>query len=444
MVCNAVLIFEMQFAVNGKDFMNVKFIILNIFVFCGTLVVSAQTDVDSMQEGYFQADSVLLGTLDSVRLDSVDFPESMIVNEDSILNDRNNRGLVLGEGVVRDLTFTDEQLAERLSRIPTVIDLPLNSIIREYIDAYTQRRKSSVSVMLGSSNYYMPMFEEALEKYDLPLELRYLPVIESAMRPSATSRVGAAGLWQLMLKTGRQYGLEINTLVDERRDPIKSTDAAARLLRDLYNMYGDWSLAIAGYNCGPGNINKAIARAGNPEENNFWTIYEYLPRETRGYFPAFVAATYVMTYYCDHGIVPMQANLPAESDTIVVQKQVKFSQIANICSNITVEDLRALNPHIRRDIIPANYAVCLPSVNVEEFILHEDSIYASGISTKPTAPVVSSNSAKSQNTVRTVTVKSGDTLSVIAKRNGTTVANIRRLNGIKGNMIRPGQKIRVK
>ena len=420
--------------------MNVRIKISLLLILLSVSPGFAQTDAEVL-------DSVGLSVLasqDSVRLDTVDFPESMIISEDSILNDRNNRGLVVGEGVVRDLTFTDEQLAERLSRIPATIDLPLNNITREYIDAYC-KRKSSVAAMLGSSNFYMPIFEEALEKYGLPLELRYLPVIESAMRPSATSRVGAAGLWQLMLVTGRQYGLEVNTLVDERRDPIKSTDAAARLLRDLYNMYGDWSLAIAGYNCGPGNINKALLRAGNPETKNFWTIYNYLPRETRGYVPAFIAATYIMNYYCDHGITPMQASLPAESDTIVVQKQVKFSQIAGVCSNISVEDLRALNPQFRRDVIPADYAIRLPITNVEEFIQFEDSIYASGVEVKPMAPVPTAPKAtKASSSRKTVTVKSGESLSVIAKRNGTTVAKIRRLNGLKGNMIRPGQKLRVR
>lgn len=420
--------------------MNVRIKISLLLILLSVLPGFAQTDVAVQDSIGFS----VLASQDSVRLDTVDFPESMIISEDSILNDRNNRGLVVGEGVVRDLTFTDEQLAERLSRIPTTIDLPLNNITREYIDAYC-KRKSSVAAMLGSSNFYMPMFEEALEKYGLPLELRYLPVIESAMRPSATSRVGAAGLWQLMLVTGRQYGLEVNTLVDERRDPIKSTDAAARLLRDLYNMYGDWSLAIAGYNCGPGNINKALLRAGNPETKNFWTIYNYLPRETRGYVPAFIAATYIMNYYCDHGITPMQASLPAESDTIVVQKQVKFSQIAGVCSNISVEDLRALNPQFRRDVIPADYAIRLPITNVEEFIQFEDSIYASGVEVKPMVPVPAApKTTKASSSRKTVTVKSGESLSVIAKRNGTTVAKIRRLNGLKGNMIRPGQKLRVR
>lgn len=427
--------------------MGIRFNILCLLMFLSVHFGYAQNEyvIDSVStdtEGIS-----LVPLVESIKLDSIDLPESMTVSEDSILNDMNNRGLVATEGAVRDLAFTDEELAERLSRIPTTISLPLNGITREYIDTYVKYRKKSMAVMLGSCNFYMPMFEEALEKYGLPLELRYLPIIESAMRPSATSRVGAAGLWQLMLATGRQYGLEVNTLVDERRDPLKSTDAAARLLRDLYNMFGDWSLAIAGYNCGPGNITKAIARAGNPEVKDFWTIYNYLPRETRGYYPAFVAATYMMNYYCDHGISPMQTTLPQESDTVIVKKQVKFSQISGVCSNITVEDLRTLNPHYRRDIIPANYSLRLPSQNITEFIELEDSIYASA-PTAPVSPVVAKQKPKAASSAasgrRTVTVKSGESLSVIAKRNGTTVAKIRKLNGLKGNMIRPGQKLRVR
>ncbi|MBQ2002576.1 MAG: lytic transglycosylase domain-containing protein, partial [Bacteroidaceae bacterium] len=304
------------------------------------------------------SDSLSLGVI--ARLDSIDLPQGLIMSEDEIINAPANKGLVPGNGETRQLSFTDQQIVERLSRIPTTIDLPFNNITREYIDTYSNRRRNSVSVMLGSSNFYMPIFEEALEKYGLPLELRYLPVIESALVPTATSRVGAGGLWQFMLTTARQYGLEVNTLVDERRDPLKSSDAAARLLRDLYNMFGDWGLALASYNCGPGNVTKAIARAGNPEVKDFWTIYNYLPRETRGYVPAFIAATYIMTYYCDHGITPMEATLPQESDTIVVSKEVKFGQIANKCSNLSVDVLRTLNPQYRRDIIPANYAVRLP------------------------------------------------------------------------------------
>lgn len=413
---------------------------------------SAQSVVvdDSVVAGVAVADSL---SSDTVRLDSIDLPQGLRMSEDEIANAPANKGLVPGNGTMRDLSFTDQQIVERLSRIPTTIDLPFNQITREYIDAYSNRRRNSVSVMLGSCNFYMPIFEEALEKYGLPLELRYLPVIESALVPTAVSPVGAGGLWQFMLTTARQYGLEVNTLVDERRDPLKSSDAAARLLRDLYNMYGDWGLALASYNCGPGNVAKAIARAGNPEVKDFWTIYNYLPRETRGYVPAFIAATYIMTYYCDHGITPMEATLPQESDTIVVAKEVKFAQIAGKCSNLTVDVLRTLNPQYRRDIIPANYAVRLPSANIEEFIMLEDSIYGATPQTNvatnvPNLQTPKSTSAKKKSTTRssskTVTVRSGDSLGRIASRNGTTVAKLRRLNGIKGDMIRPGQKLRVR
>ncbi len=381
-----------------------------------------------------------------VVLDSVDLPEGMKVSESDLLNYGNNRTLTEGEGKIRNLTFTDEEMAERLDRIPTIIDMPLNEITRKYIDNYINNKRS-VGVMLGSSNFYMPMFEEALERYELPLELRYLPVIESALRPTATSPAGASGLWQLMLVAARQYGLEVNTLVDERRDPLKATDAAARLLKDLYAQFGDWGLAIAAYNCGPGNLQKAMARAGEGE-HNFWSLYGYLPRETRGYLPAFIAATYIMTYYCDHGITPMQATLPAESDTVIVGQKLNFSQVATVCSNVTVEDLRILNPQYRRDVVPAGCALRLPQMNIEEFVSLEDSIYGSAPKKQVqivTPEMVQQKEAKKKAAKpRTVTVRKGESLSVIARRNGTTVAKLRRLNGLKGNNIRAGQKLRVR
>lgn len=416
---------------------------------------------------------------DSVRADAVDMPEGMFISEEELMTDYTNaNNLSEGVGVSRTLSYTDAILVSRLSRIPTTIEMPLNDVTRKFIDIYSTRMKGSVSIMLGSSNFYNPIFEEALERYGLPLELKYMPVIESALRPSATSPVGAAGLWQFMLATGKRYGLEVNTLVDERRDPIKSSDAAARYLRDLYDMFGDWSLAIAAYNCGEGNVQKAILRSGSQEGADFWTVYNRLPRETRGYVPAFIAATYIMNYYCEHGIVPREATLPLESDTVVVQREVKFSQIAAKC-NVTIDELRAINPQYRRDIVPADYALRLPAGAVEDFILNEDSIYglnpAMGLMASSTRRAVTddvenvivesstttvSNSRKSyassrksrtsrnsrsrRQQTRSVSVKSGDTLSSIAKRNGTTVSKLRQMNGIKGNIIRPGQKVRVK
>lgn len=426
---------------------------------------------------YAQDEAVALG--DSVPTDAFDMPEGMLITEEELMNEASNiNTLSEGTGTSRILSYDDSVLVSRLSRIPTTIEMPLNDVTRKFIDTYSTRMKGSVAIMLGSANFYNPIFEEALERYGLPLELRYLPVIESALRPSATSRAGAAGLWQFMIGTGKRYGLEVNTLVDERRDPIKSSEAAAHYLSDLYDMFGDWGLAIAAYNCGEGNVQKAIARSGSQEGADFWSVYNRLPRETRGYVPAFIAATYIMNYYCEHGIVPHEATLPLESDTVVVSREVSFAQIASKC-HVSVDELRAINPQYRKDIIPADYTLRLPAGSIEDFIMYEDSIYGGNVKggvlvsgtrrlitedvestpveqtpTSTTRNVYTNNKKSSRSTrstrsrkqqqAKNVSVKSGDTLSAIAKKNGTTVAKLRQLNGIKGDMIRPGQKVRVK
>ncbi len=415
---------------------------------------------------------------DSGHTEVFDLPEGMAISEQELMNDYTNKNN-LTEGTssssVRELSASDQVIVDRLSRIPTTIEMPLNNITRAFIDKYSNNMRSSVSVMLGSSNFYMPIFEEALERYGLPLELKYLPVIESALRPSATSRAGAAGLWQFMVATGKRFGLEVNTLVDERRDPIKSSDAAAHYLSELFNQFGDWGLAIAAYNCGENNVQKALLRAGG-EDKDYWQIYNYLPRETRGYVPAFIAANYIMTYYCEHGITPMQASLPVSSDTIVVMKELSFNQIAS-ASGVTIDELRSLNPQYRRDIVPVNYAVRMPMAGIESFVQKEDSLYAGvlafnevpmrrtiteDIEDAPSNVPVQRSSYKSSSTYKgkgsrssrrnrssrqsskSVTVKSGDTLSSIAKRNGMTVNQLKKKNGITGSTIRPGQKIKVK
>ena len=427
---------------------------------------------------WVQAQEPITSVEDSVKSEAFDMPEGMLVGEDELMSDyTNTNNLTEGTGTSRVLSYSDSVLVSRLSRIPTTIEMPLNDVTRKFIDTYSTRMKGSVSIMLGAANFYNPIFEEALERYGLPLELKYLPVIESALRPSATSRVGAAGLWQFMLATGKRYGLEVNTLVDERRDPIKSSEAAAHYLRDLYDMFGDWGLAIAAYNCGEGNVQKAVLRSGNQETADFWSVYNRLPRETRGYVPAFIAATYIMNYYCEHGIVPREATLPLESDTVVVQREVTFAQIASKC-HVSIDELRAINPQYRKDIVPADYVLRLPAGSIEDFILNEDSIYglkpSAGMFASATRRAVTENvenvqkeetstvsyrntrssgrkSRSSRSSGRSsrrqaqyVSVKSGDTLSAIAKKNGTTVAKLRQQNGIKGDVIRPGQKVRVK
>lgn len=357
--------------------------------------------------------------------------------------------------------FDREVYINRLAHLPNVVEMPYNDIVRKYIDQYGSRLRRSVSLMLGASNFYNPIFEEALESYHIPLELKYLPVIESALNPGATSRVGAAGLWQFMITTGKQYGLEVTSLIDERRDPIKASYAAAHYLKDLYDIFGDWTLVIASYNCGPGNVNKAIKRAGG--EKDYWTIYQYLPKETQGYVPAFIAANYIMNYYCEHNICPVNTRLPLAADTIIITKDLHFDQIVELC-HMDKEELKALNPQYRTDLIPGASHQCtlkLPTQAVNAFIEAGDSIYthranelfrnrrevavasdAATASSKKSSKKSSTSSASAGG--KTVTIRNGDTLGAIAKRNGTTVAKLQKLNGLRGTNIRAGQKLRVK
>lgn len=396
----------------------------------------------------------------------IDVPEGMTTDLDELLHLYNAQSYLMKDTTCnyRDVnrTYPDSVYMDRLQRLPTIIEMPYNQVVKQFIERYSDKLRGSVSYMLGAANFYMPIFEQALETYGLPLELRYLPVIESALNPNAVSRVGATGLWQFMLETGKRYGLEVNSLVDERRDPIKSSYAAARYLRDLYKIFDDWSLVIAAYNCGPNKVNQAIHRAKGCVD--YWQIYPYLPKETRGYVPAFIAANYIMNYYCEHNICPMITELPISTDTIVVDKNLHLEQIAKVL-NVNIDHLRALNPQYRRDIVNGltePSVVRLPLSLVGSFIDNEDSIYAykrdelllkrevvavndiklSYSKSKATKRRTSKRSSRSRR--KTVTVRQGDTLSEIAKRNGTTVKKLRRLNGIKGSNIRAGKKIRVR
>lgn len=277
-----------------------------------------------------------------------------------------------------DVAVDDATMRARLAKLPTIIEMPYNSIVRNYIERYTSRGRSQVAALLGLSIYYMPIFEQALEEQGLPLELRYLPIVESGLDPNAVSKHGAAGLWQFMIGTGKGLGLEVSSLVDERRDPYLSSRTAAKYLKDLYNTYGDWSLAIAAYNCGPGNVNKAIRRAGgNPSDHDFWSIYNYLSPETRGYVPQFIAANYVMTYYPEHNISPVLPTKPLVTDTIMVSDRVHLQQISHVL-NIPMEELRVLNPQFRADIIPGNpsraYTLVLPSQQTHAYLMSEADI----------------------------------------------------------------------
>ena len=322
----------------------------------------------------------------------IEFPEAMTYDLDSLLNLYMAKTYLDEQDCnMKDVNpeYSKQEFVDRLYRMPCVMEMAYNDVVQKFIDRYSGRLRRSISYMLGASNFYMPIFEEALEMYQLPLELKYLPIIESALNPTAVSRVGAAGLWQFMPATGKQYGLKLNSLVDERRDPVKSSQAAARYLRDLYKIFGDWNLVIAAYNCGPENINKAIRRANNvtslkgadgeplPVVKDYWHIYPYLPRETRGYVPAFIAANYIMTYYSLHNICPMTTRLPAKSDTVMVSRNVHLEQVAEVVG-LNIDLLRSLNPMYRRDVVPGATEpspLRLPMADVGRFLDLEDSVY---------------------------------------------------------------------
>ena len=395
--------------------------------------------------------------------EEIGLPEGMMANElDSLLREWNTKNfLSFDENCEKgeNPEYSKEEYITRLSHLPNVIDMPYNEVVRKFIDQYSGRLRRSVSLILGASNFYFPLFEEALEAYQIPLELRYLPVIESALNPGATSRAGAAGLWQFMLTTGKQYGLEVTSLIDERRDPIKSSYAAARYLKDLYDIFGDWTLAIASYNCGPQNVSKSIKRAGGVKD--YWTIYPYLPAETRGYVPAFIAANYIMNYYCEHNICPVNTQLPNGTDTIMVNRDIRFEQIHELCG-VSMEELRALNPQYRTTLIPGE-ARALPirmsAEAISAFIEAGDSIYAHradelfskrekevAVTSAPAPAASKAKGRTSSRSARHVTVRAGETLGSIARRNHTTVSALKRLNGIRGtgNTIRSGQRLRVR
>ena len=418
---------------------------------CGTSSLYAQTDDDK---------EIKVKDKDGNE-EVIDVPESMDTEFDDLLEEYYSKNYLKVDDNCNyrdeNRTYEKEVYIDRLKRLPNIMEMPYNEIVQKFIDRYTGRLRRSVSYMLGASNFYMPIFEDALMAYDVPLELKYLPVIE----------------WQFMPSTGKQYGLEINSLVDERRDPVKSSYAAARFLRDLYKIYGDWSLVIAAYNCGPENVRKAIQRSNGKAD--YWSIYPYLPRETKGYVPAFIAANYVMTYYCDHNICPMRTTLPAKTDTVTVTRDVHLKQIADVCG-VSLDELRALNPQYRRDIVNGNSkpsAIRLPISVVNSFISNEDSIYnyqadllftrRSLVEVDESVQPRSSYSRKSYSSSsstgrskkgkrnrkkstrsKSVTIKNGDTLSEIAARHHTTVKKLRKLNGISGSNIRAGKKIKVK
>ncbi len=419
----------------------------------------------------FAANPNIMDLKTSITDDAVVFPETFEQDTQKLLEGwflRNYTATDNSYSSKKDVETSDQVITQRLMAMPTVIEMPFNSIVRQYIDRYTKNGRPQVAAILGLSLYYMPIFEQALEQLGLPQELKYLPVIESALDPNAVSKHGATGLWQLMLATGKGLGLECNSLVDERRDPYTSSNAAAELLKQLYDTYGDWTLAIAAYNCGPSTVNKAIRRAGGDvSKADFWEIYSYLPEETRGYVPMFIAANYVMTYYPKHNISPVLPTKPIVTDTIGVAERIHFDQIEAVLA-IPKDELRILNPQYREDIIPGTpehpYMLVLPSKQIHAFIMSHDQIVAYQADKygrrstvqpgKAIDTVIASDDTDEQKedttpdtpastTTISHKVAAGETLTSIANKYGVQPADIRSANNLRRNAVRVGQVLTI-
>ncbi len=397
---------------------------------------------------------------DTIRIDDTVIVSGFGDNLDSLLNlyyvqqaiqieDADSIIYMEGDSLVPE--YPDSVYIDRLGRLPVVMDLTYNRVVKNFIDLYTHNRRDRVEIMLRLTDYYFPMVEEVFDEYGIPDELKYLSVIESALNPRAVSRAGATGMWQFMYYTGKTYGLTINSLVDERRDPLKSTYAAAGFLRDLYDIYKDWTLVIAAYNCGPGNVNKAIRRSGG--KRNYWDIYYYLPRETRGYVPAFIAATYVMNYSREHNLYPVNVDFEFLTDTIMVHDKLHLKQVAEVLK-VPIEQLRDLNPQYKYDIIPGDskpYALRIPQMQSMKFIELQDSIFAykdsvffnkENVIISPTAKSVYVADLPADKYTKLIyTVKSGDNLGFISTWYNVRLSDIRYWNNIRQNMIRSGQKL---
>ena len=344
----------------------------------------------------------------------------------------------------------DSIYKERLQALPFIIEVPYNEVVRRYILRYVKHNPRQLASLQRKAEYYFPIFEDILGKHDLPFELAYLPVIESALNPQARSHMGAVGLWQFMPATGKKYGLEINSLIDERMDPIRSTEAACLFLKALYAIFNDWNLVIAAYNCGPGNVNKAIHRAGG--KRDFWSIYPFLPKETRGYLPIFIAASYAMNYADIHGICPATNLHYPITDTIVTTHRQHLKQIAaNL--DITIEELRRLNPQYARDIVPGakEYAICLPIELSGAYIDQQDSILAyqaKELIHNRRAEIdlmqkTGLNGGYSVNGVTYYKIKEGDTLGGIAAKFHVSVKRLKAFNGLTSDLIRAGKTLKI-
>lgn len=372
-------------------------------------------------------------------------PESFEMSLDSLFNRRYKEyyNLAKRDKPNTENTRTLDQLyRSRLHAMESAIPLTYNPIVREAIELYVNKRSRLLSLMLAKATYYFPIIESALDKYGMPLELKYLAIVESALNPTAVSRAGATGLWQFMLPTGKAYGLHIDSMVDERCDPYKSSEAMARYFQDMYALYGDWMLSIAAYNCGPGNVNKAIRRSGG--KTDFWQIYQYLPRETRSYVPFFIAAFYAMEHYDEHDIRPNIVNVPLATDTVHINFRLSFDEIQH-ASGVDMKVIEDLNPMYKKRIIPGNNGtqiLRLPTADATAFSIQKDQLLAKRQSEQSTAEFKESSNDTSTKAI-THTVRRGETLSKIASKYGVTINDIKAWNNLSSNSLRVGQKLTI-
>lgn len=399
------------------------------------------TDREPLEEESEQEPQVVETTQDQD--DEVDLgrlPESFDMALDSLLNARYKEYYSLSKPRRReqreDIASKDELYSRRVMKMESAIPLTYNPAVREAIDLYVNRRSTLMSVMLSRASYYFPIIEEELDRQGLPLELKYLAIVESALNPTAVSRMGATGFWQFMLRTGKIYGLEINSLIDERMDPRKSTRAMCEYFKDMYALYGDWMLSIAAYNCGPGNVNKAIRRSGG--KRDFWEIFPYLPRETRSYVPFFIAAFYSMEYYKEHDIHPVPIQMPIATDTVHIAVRCTTKELAEM-AKVPLETVELLNPMYKKGIIPGNQhpqVIELPSQEAITFAAEKDTLLAKLRLEEELEEVREAAVERI-----TYTVRRGESLGSIAKKYHVTVAQLREWNNLTSNMIHPGQPL---
>jgi membrane-bound lytic murein transglycosylase D len=416
---------------------------LTLFLLCVFSTAYAQDNGNEQEEEIYSALSS-----DSIYADIGLIPEVLDENVKNLLQSWHVQYFSKTENHCLDedenVPFTDEVYQQRLAQMPCLIPMTYNQSVRKCIDLYAGRRRDLMRYIMGMADVYFPMFEQILDEYQLPLELKYLAVVESALNPNALSRVGAAGLWQFMLPTAKVYGLEINSLIDERLDPYKATRAACRYFKEMYDIYGDWYFVLAAYNCGPGNVNKAIHRSG--DKTDFWAIFPYLPKETRSYVPLFIAVAYVMTYHCEHNLCPLRTSLSVASDTLMINRILHLRQVAEVL-HVDFELVKMLNPQYKRDIVPGNMVssvLKLPVPATYAFISREDTVYMHRVEEllADCKPVSLSGSVNpdTREIVRH-TVVAGENLYTVANLYGVTAKDIRKWNRLGSNRVAKGKRL---